>query len=101
MSSNHTSTLSARHKSNIRNVTGTFAAEGMLISPATRRNLDCIASGKASYQQVLRELQAKYAKEGMGCFQHGPVHILPHGQRCSDGMFGNRGDVTDGKTDFR
>lgn len=55
---------SAQHKRNLRNVSGTFAVEGMTISKATRSNLDRIASGQASYQQVLRELRAKYEKRG-------------------------------------
>ena len=49
-----------QHKSNLRNIRGTFAAEGMTISKSTRSNLDRIASGQTSYQQVLTELQAKY-----------------------------------------
>ena len=53
---------SSRHQSNLRNVGGTLAAEGMTISNSTRSNLDRIASGQASYQQVLRELRAKYDK---------------------------------------
>ena len=55
---------SAQHKRNLRNVSDTFAAEGMTISKATRSNLDRIASGQASYQQVLQELRAKYEKRG-------------------------------------
>lgn len=53
---------SAQHKRNLRNVSGTLAAEGMTISKATRSNLDRIASGHASYQQILRELLAKYER---------------------------------------
>lgn len=52
----------AQHDSNLRNIRGTFAAEGMTISKSTRDNLDCIASGKVSYQQVLQELRTKYKK---------------------------------------
>ena len=52
----------AQHKRNLRNVSGTFAAEGMTISKATRSNLERIASGQASYQQVLRELRTKYER---------------------------------------
>ena len=55
---------SRQHKSNLRNICGTFAAEGMTISKYTRRNLDRIASGQTSYQQVLAELRAKYEKRG-------------------------------------
>lgn len=54
----------SQHKRNLRNIRGTFAAEGMTISISTRRNLDRIASSQASYQQVLGELHAKYAKRG-------------------------------------
>lgn len=53
-----------QHKSNLRNIRGTFAAEGMSISESTRRNLDRIASGQVSYQRVLTELRAKYEKRG-------------------------------------
>lgn len=52
------------YASNLRNLRGTFAAEGMSLSRSTRSNLDRIASGQASYQQVLQELRAKYEKRG-------------------------------------
>ena len=51
-----------QHKSNLHNIRGTFAAEWMTISKPTRSNLDRIASGQTSYQQVLTELRAKYEK---------------------------------------
>jgi hypothetical protein len=54
----------AQHKSNLRNVYGTFAIEGMTISKDTRSNLDRIGNGQASYQQIVNELRAKYAKKG-------------------------------------
>ena len=55
----------SQHKSNLRNIRGTFAAEGMTISKPTRSNLlDRIASGQTSYQQILTELRAKYEKRG-------------------------------------
>ncbi len=54
----------ATHKSNLRNVYGTFAIEGMTISKDTRKNLDRIGNGQASYQQIVNELRAKYAKKG-------------------------------------
>ena len=53
-------TTTSQHKSNLRNNRRTFAAEGMTISKSTRSNLDRIASGQTSYQQVLTELRAKY-----------------------------------------
>ena len=52
-----------QHKSNLRNVYGTFAIEGITISKDTRRNLDCIGNGQASYQQIVNELQVKYTKK--------------------------------------
>ena len=57
-------TATPQHKSNLRNIRGTFAAEGMTISESTRSNLDRIASGQTSYQQVLTELRSKYKKRG-------------------------------------
>ena len=55
---------SQKYENNLRNIRGTFAAEGMAISKSTRSNLDRIASGQTSYQQVLTELRAKYEKRG-------------------------------------
>ena len=49
-----------QHKSNLRNIRGTFAAEGMTISKSTRSNLDRIGNGQASWQEVVKELRAKY-----------------------------------------
>lgn len=53
-------TTPAQHKSNLRNVVGTFAIEGISISKSTRENLDRIGSGQASYQQIVNELLEKY-----------------------------------------
>ena len=50
----------SQHKSKLRNIRGTFAAEGMTISKSTRSNLDRIGSGQASWQEVVEELRAKY-----------------------------------------
>lgn len=55
-----------QHKSNLRNIRGSFAADGMVISESIRRNLVLIASGQTSYQQILTELRAKYEKIGNG-----------------------------------
>ena len=54
----------SQYQSHLRNIRGTFSAEGMSISTATRANLDRIASGQASYEQVLKELRMKYEKRG-------------------------------------
>ena len=53
-----------QHRSNLRNIRGTFAAEGMTISKSTNSSPDRIASGQISYQQVLIDLRAKYEKRG-------------------------------------
>ena len=39
---------------------GTFEAEDISISKATKRNLDRIISGQASYRQIIDELIKKY-----------------------------------------
>ena len=52
------------YQNNLRNIRGTFAAEGMTISKSTRSNLERIASGRNSYQEILKELRAKYEKRG-------------------------------------
>lgn len=64
MSSKSRATIQAHYQSNLRNIRGTFAAEGMAISKSTKKNLDRIANGQASYQQVLAELRTKYANRG-------------------------------------
>ena len=53
---------SAAKKLNLRNIHGTFAAEGMTISKSTS-SLDRIASGQISYQQVDRSA-GKVRKRG-------------------------------------
>jgi hypothetical protein len=57
----------AQHAKNIRNIKGTLAAEGMTLSRATRHNLNRIASGQATYQQVLQELHTKYKNSAPPC----------------------------------
>lgn len=57
-------TAAAQYQRDLRNIRGTFAAEGMTISESTRNNLERIASGQTSYQQVITELRAKYEKRG-------------------------------------
>lgn len=53
-----------QHQKNLKNIVDTFAIEGMTISKATRSNLDRIGSGQASWQaswqEVVKELRAKY-----------------------------------------
>ena len=48
----------------LKNIRGTFAAEGMALSEACLENLRRIANGQASGQQVLNELKAKYEVRG-------------------------------------
>lgn len=54
----------AQQERMLRNLYGTFAAEGITLSASTRRNLDRIVSGEASCLQVLNELREKYEKRG-------------------------------------
>lgn len=51
-----------QYESNLRNIRGTFSIEGISLSAETLNNLERIATGKASYQQVLKELREKYEK---------------------------------------
>ena len=64
MSTKQQTMTAEQHKRNVRNVRGTFAAEGMTIRRETRQNLDRIASGHVSYQHVVQELRSKYEKRG-------------------------------------
>lgn len=59
-----TAISAAQQKRMLRNLYGTFAAEGITLSASTRRNLDRIVSGEASCQQVSNELREKYEKRG-------------------------------------
>lgn len=52
----------ADHENNIRNVRGTLAIEGMTLSQEAYADLERIASGEVSYQQVLQELVDKYKR---------------------------------------
>ena len=54
----------AQQERMLRNLYGTFAAEGITLSASTRRHLDRIVSGEASCLQVLNELREKYEKRG-------------------------------------
>ena len=54
----------AQQERMLRNLYGTFAAEGITLSASNRRNLDRIVSGETSCQQVLNELREKYEKRG-------------------------------------
>lgn len=50
----------AQHESNLKNVAGTFAIEGMPLSDTTKKNLERVGSGQVGYQQIVDELRAKY-----------------------------------------
>ncbi len=56
------STHTAQPETLLKNVRGTFAAEGIVLSETCLDNLTRIAYGKASGQQVLSEIKAKYEK---------------------------------------
>lgn len=55
-------TETAQPENLLKNVRGTFAAEGIILSEACLDNLSRIAYGKVSGQQVLSELKAKYER---------------------------------------
>ncbi len=52
----------AQRENMLKNVQGTFAIEGMILSEPCLENLDRILQGKVSYTQVLSELRTKYEK---------------------------------------
>ena len=58
------STKTAQRDNLLKNVRGTFAAEGMILSESCLENLSRIANGQASGQQILNELKAKYEVRG-------------------------------------
>ncbi len=53
---------SAKRENLLKNVRGTFASEDMILSEACLENLNRIADGQASGQQVLSELKVKYGR---------------------------------------
>ena len=59
----HRKTVTDRiHKQRVQSVAGTMAIEGLMLSEASRRNLDRYASGQANFQQIMAELKAKYQR---------------------------------------
>ena len=52
----------AGYESNLRSLRGTFAAEGIVISEETRKNLDRMALEGVSYTQIIAELKEKYTQ---------------------------------------
>ncbi len=48
----------------LKNVQGTFSAEGLTLNETCLANLSRIANGNISYQQVLTELKTKYTSWG-------------------------------------
>ena len=49
-------------ESNLKNLKGTFAVEGMTVSDEGIKNLKRIDSGKVSYTDVIEELKLKYTQ---------------------------------------
>lgn len=64
MNTTEKKTVTAYMDSEVRNVYGTLAAEGMDLSESSAMNLDRISKGQATYQQVLMELRSKYENRG-------------------------------------
>ena len=59
---NNSPTKTAQRENLLKNVRGTFAAEGMPLSESCLENLSRIVNDQASGQQVLNELKAKYQR---------------------------------------
>ncbi len=57
---NKTVMESNNFESNLKNLKGTFAVEGMKVSESGIKNLKRIDSGKISYTQMIEELKRKY-----------------------------------------
>ena len=57
---NKTVMESNNFESNLKNLKGTFAVEGMKVSKSGIENLKRIDSGKISYPQMIEELKRKY-----------------------------------------
>lgn len=51
---------SSDYQSNIKNLKGTFAVEGMNISDESISNLKRLANGEASCSEIIEELKQKY-----------------------------------------
>ena len=52
--------LSSDHQSNLKNIKGTFAVEGMNISGESISNLERLANGESSCSEIIEELKRKY-----------------------------------------
>lgn len=59
---NNRTTKTAQRENLLKNVRGTFAAEGMTLSESCLENLSRIVNDQASGQQILTELKAKYQR---------------------------------------
>ena len=59
---NKTDMASNDFESNLKNLKGTFAVEGMTVSEESIENLKRIDSGKVSYTYVIEELKLKYMR---------------------------------------
>ena len=57
---NKTDMASKDFESNLKNLKGTFAVEGLTVSEDGIKNLKRIDSGKVSYTDVIEELKLKY-----------------------------------------
>lgn len=57
---NKTKMSSKDFKSNLKNIEGTFAVEGMTISDETKSNLKRLADGKSTCSEIIDEIKRKY-----------------------------------------
>lgn len=49
-------------ESDIKNLKGTLAVEGMRISNEIYKSLKCMATGKTTYTKIIDELKQKYTQ---------------------------------------
>ena len=58
---NRNNMKSANYQSNLKNLRGTLAIEGMNISPETLSDLELLASGKSSCSEIVEKIKQKYS----------------------------------------
>ena len=52
------------HEMNMRMLEGSFRVEGITLTDEAKRNLALLAEGKASADQLIRDIVSKYSRKG-------------------------------------
>lgn len=63
MKNNRVSPTESAYSNKLKSVKGTFAAEGIVLSAKTLKNLERVSVGGVDYKQILAELRQEYARE--------------------------------------